>query len=151
VKALRWVLDCFERRQSLMARDVPPKLKSFVWQTLKSGWADFVESAGILYPEIRKRQSFWTSEKALQAIRRLQAEGHPMHCRGVRRGYEALLQQARSISNPGTPLGPRLAAEVAHCASAGSAAGQAQTLPAGDRRSPAAADALPLRAGGIRN
>jgi hypothetical protein len=55
----------------------------------------------------------------------------------------------RSISNPGMPLAPRRAVEVAHCASAGSAAGQ--TLPAGNRRSPATADALPLRAGGTRN
>ena len=94
-KALRWVLDRCEQRQSLMARDVPAKLKSFVWQTLKIGWADFVESAGIPYPGIRKRQNFWTKEKVLEEIRRWQAEGHAMHYRGVRRGYEALLQQAR--------------------------------------------------------
>ena len=94
-KALRWVLVRFEQRQSLMARDVPPGLKGFVWQTLKIGWADFVESAGIPYPGIKKRQNFWTREKVLEEIRRWHAEGHAMHYRGVRRSYEALLQQAR--------------------------------------------------------
>jgi len=43
------MLDQFERRQSLVVRDVPLDLKGFVWQTLKTGWADFVESAGIPY------------------------------------------------------------------------------------------------------
>lgn len=94
-KALRWVLDRFEHGQSLMARDVPLDLKGFVWQTLKIGWADFVESAGIPYPGIKKRQNFWTREKVLEEIRRWRAEGHPMHYRGVRRGYESLLQQAK--------------------------------------------------------
>jgi len=31
----------------------------------------------------------------LEEIRRWHAAGHPMHYRGVRRGYEAPLQQAR--------------------------------------------------------
>ncbi len=64
-------------------------------RTLKIGWADFVESAGIHYPGIKKRVNFWTRETVLEEIRRWHAEGHPMHYRGVRRGYEALLQQAK--------------------------------------------------------
>ena len=64
-------------------------------RTLKIGWADFVESAGIHYPGIKKRVNFWTRETVLDEIRRWHAEGHPMHYRGVRRGYEALHQQAK--------------------------------------------------------
>jgi ribulose kinase len=48
-----------------------------------SGWADFVESAGIPYPGVKKRQNFWTKEKVLEEIRRWHSEGHAMHHRGL--------------------------------------------------------------------
>ena len=94
---MRVIRSCWNPPTSLSAStaDVPRKIKDFVWQSLKIGWADFVESAGIPYPGIRKRQNFWTREKVLEEIRRWDAEGHPMNYRAVKLDYAALHHQAR--------------------------------------------------------
>jgi len=49
-----------------MARGIPPKLKSFAWQTLKIGWTDFVESAGMSYPGIKKQPELLDQAESAQ-------------------------------------------------------------------------------------
>jgi hypothetical protein len=93
-RAVDWVTERVARRRSLLARDVPSDLRSFVHKRLGLGWADFLESLGIPYPGIKKRRD-WTPAKVLSEIKRWRREGHALNYRAVKDSYQALLQQAK--------------------------------------------------------
>ena len=73
--------------RSLLSRDAPHDLRSYVRLIMRKKWTDFVESFGIPYPGIKQRRNYWTREIVLEEIRRWKEEGHPTHFKAVGRDY----------------------------------------------------------------
>ncbi|MCH7989146.1 MAG: hypothetical protein IID46_08340 [Planctomycetes bacterium] len=93
-KAVDWVEKRLAKQRSVLARDTPSDLQDFVRNRLKKSWTDFIESFGISYPGVKKRQD-WTEAKVLSEIRAWKRKGNRLNYRAVKLSYQALLQQAK--------------------------------------------------------
>jgi hypothetical protein len=96
IEVENWIRKQVSSEHSILAKDVPKDLLSFVQKRLKTRWTTFVESLGIPYPGVVKKLD-WTRRSVLQEIRRLKAEGHPMNLSAVKRSYVALVHQVRKF------------------------------------------------------